>query len=58
MIAMVPLLIGNIGPGAGEGSQISCGCNNIWRNAYYPLFLHFILRQLCMFLLNKKYKKN
>ena len=25
MIAMVPLLIGNIGPGAGEGSRLAVG---------------------------------
>ena len=26
MIAMVPLVIGNIGPGAGEGSRLAVGC--------------------------------
>ena len=26
MIAMIPLVIGNIGPGAGEGSRLSVGC--------------------------------
>jgi len=26
MIAMLPLVIGNIGPGAGEGSRLSVGC--------------------------------
>ena len=26
MIAMIPLVIGNIGPGAGEGSRLAVGC--------------------------------
>ena len=26
MIAMVPLVVGNIGPGAGEGSRLAVGC--------------------------------
>ena len=37
MIAMIPLVIGNIGPGAGEGSRLAVGCT-ILGVCLYPLF--------------------
>jgi hypothetical protein len=37
MIAMMPLVIGNIGPGAGEASRLGCWSNYTWRddNLYF-----------------------
>ena len=39
MIAMVPLLIGNIGPGAGEGSRLAVGAT-IFGGMLISTFFH------------------
>ena len=54
MIAMMPLIIGNIGPGAGEGSRLACRIDYIGRNDYFN-FLHIICYAINVFGFSKKY---
>ena len=47
MIAMLPLVIGNIGPGAGEGSRLAVG-STILGGMIIQHFLHFMLHHQCL----------
>ena len=57
MIAMVPLVIGNIGPGAGESLTTSCWSNYFrWNDYFYILYSVCHTNNVCH--ASKKYKKN
>ena len=56
LIAMVPLIVGNIGPGAGEGYKISCRLYNIWWDVNQYIF-NFIYYPSILFLLCKNSKR-
>ena len=47
MIAMMPLVIGNIGPGAGEGSRLAVG-STILGGMIISTFLHCMLLHQCI----------
>ena len=54
MIAMVPLVIGNIGPGAGEASRLAVGATILrWNDYIY--FLYTLCNANNVFNISKKY---
>ena len=56
MIAMLPLIIGNIGPGAGEGSRLAVGAT-IFGGMIISTFSLFMLLPLCIWPLQKILKE-
>ena len=54
MIAMLPLVIGNFGPGAGEGSRLAVGATILGM----IISTFFTLRYSSMYLALAKHKKN
>ena len=57
MIAMIPLVIGNIGPGAGEGSRLAVG-STILGGMIISTFFHTLCNSINVFSISKKYKEN
>ena len=56
MIAMVPLLIGNIGPGAGEGSRLAVG-STIFGGMLISTFFTLYVTPVMYILLTKNTKR-
>ena len=56
MIAMVPLLVGNIGPGAGEGSRLAVGAT-IFGGMLISTFLTLYVTPTMYVLLTKNTKR-
>ena len=56
MIAMVPLLIGNIGPGAGEGSRLAAG-STIFGGMLISTFFTLYVTPVMYILLTKNTKR-
>ena len=57
MIAMLPLVIGNFGPGAGEGSRLAVGFNYFGWDDYFNIF-YTLCYSFNVFGFSKKYKEN
>ena len=57
MIAMIPLVIGNIGPGAGEGSRLAVRCTILGGMLISTFFTLYVTPTMYISLA-KKYKKN
>ena len=56
MIAMLPLVIGNIGPGAGEGSRLAVG-GTILGGMIISTFFHIICNTNNVLSISKKIQK-
>jgi len=56
MIAMIPLLIGNIGPGAGEGSRLAVG-STIFGGMLISTFFTLYVTPTMYILLTKNTKR-
>ena len=54
MIAMMPLVIGNIGPGAGEASRLAVDATILGRNDYINI-LYIICNSNHVFGISKEY---
>ena len=57
MIAMIPLVVGNIGPGAGEGSRLAVGATILGGMIISTFFTLYVTPTMYL-TLSKKHKKN